>query len=439
MSAPAQVVQLTCPNCRAPVRAQVFTLIDVGQTPQLKSYLLGGQLNLAACQSCGNVSMIAAPLIYHDPNKQLFFVHFPQQLNARPEEQERFIGDATSLVMRTLPPEAPKGYVLAPRRFLSLNSLVEAVLEADGITKEMLDAQRRRVELISALAEAFEGQDEAQLQSLVDQHRAELNDEFFGVLDAFTQSSAQAARDDTAQVLLGLRAKLVELTGYEGGELEEEDIPLDQIVERLANASDEELEQAITELRPAIDYSFYEALTALIDEAEQSGDTAEAERLTQRRQVILDTVERLDQEAQELFDAGAQTLQAVISAEDPAAALRERREQVNEAFLLVLEANKAAAERVGNTEMAAKLTEIQQLAIEVVQESLSPEERLINQLVQAETPQDASALLRQNLGMVTSAFVKRINEMADEMAKAGNQPISDRLRQVGREAGAMLF
>jgi hypothetical protein len=35
--------------------------------------------------------------------------------------------------------------------------------------------------------------------------------------------------------------------------------------------------------------------------------------------------------------------------------------------------------------------------------------------------------------------VKRINEMADEMAKAGNQPISDRLRQVGREAGAMLF
>jgi hypothetical protein len=101
------------------MRAQVFTLVDVGLQPELKNYLLAGQLNMAICPSCGTPAMIAAPLIYHDSAKQLFLIHFPQQLNARPEEQERFIGDATSALMRVLPQGAAKGYLLAPKRFLT--------------------------------------------------------------------------------------------------------------------------------------------------------------------------------------------------------------------------------------------------------------------------------------------------------------------------------
>ncbi|HEU5087031.1 MAG TPA: CpXC domain-containing protein, partial [Roseiflexaceae bacterium] len=104
---PAQLVQLTCPNCRSPVRAQVVTFVDVGQYPQLKGPLLAGQLNIAVCQSCGTPVMISAPLIYHDPAKQLFLTFFPQQLSASPEEQERFVGEATSLIMRSLPQDAP--------------------------------------------------------------------------------------------------------------------------------------------------------------------------------------------------------------------------------------------------------------------------------------------------------------------------------------------
>ena len=54
------------------MRAQVFTVIDVGVQPELKNYLLAGQLNVAICPNCGTPAMIAAPLIYHDPAKQLF-------------------------------------------------------------------------------------------------------------------------------------------------------------------------------------------------------------------------------------------------------------------------------------------------------------------------------------------------------------------------------
>jgi hypothetical protein len=147
----------------------------------------------------------------------------------------------------------------------------------------------------------------------------------------------------------------------------------------------------------------------------------------------------MDKQAQELFEAGAKVLQQVFEAPDAAEALRANREQIDEAFLLVLQANIAAAERAGNADAIARLQEIERLAVEVAQESLSPEDRFINELLQAEKPQDATRLLRQNPTMITAAFVKRLNELADEMEQGGRKPLGERLRQLGREAGAMLF
>lgn len=438
------MIQLSCPNCRTPMRAPVFTFVDVGTQPELKNYLVAGQLNMAVCPNCGTPAMIAAPLIYHDPAKQLFLVHFPQQLNARPEEQERFIGDATSLLMRTLPPEQPKGYLLAPKRFLTLNSLVDTILEADGISREVIEAQRQRVTLISQMAEAYE-QGEEQLAAAVAEHKGELDYEFFATLTAFAEASLQSGNAESGQLLVSLRDKLIELTGFDASGLELEageeieDTDLDEVVGRLADAPEDQLEQTIAELRPALDYEFFDALTSRIEAATQAGDTAEAERLTARRALILETVERMDKQAQELFEAGATVLKKILDAPDTAEALRTNHEQIDEAFFLVLQANMVAAERAGNTAAVERLAEIERLANEVVEESLSPEDRFINQLLQAEKPQDATKLLRQNPTMITTAFVKHLNELADQMEGDGRKPLGERLRQLGREAGAMLF
>lgn len=451
MSAPApQVIQLSCPNCRTPMHAQVFTLVDVGLQPELKNYLLAGQLNMAVCPNCGTPAMIAAPLIYHDPAKQLLLVHFPQQLNARPDEEERFIGDAAAALMRSLPQNAPKGYMLAPKRFLTLNSLIDTVLEADGISRETIEAQRKRVGLIGQLVEAFE-QGETQLQALATQNKDALDYEFFATLTMFVQSSMQSGRDDSGQILLALRDKLAELVDFDleqfgaPPEGEGEEMPdfgddeLNQIIDQLAGAPEDALEQMIAEFRPIIDYGFFAAWTERIEQAEQAGDSAAAEQLAARRTLIVDTVERMDKQAQELFEAGSTVLREVLGAADPAKALRAHREQIDEAFFLVLQANMVAAERAGNTAALEQLSAIEQLAAEVLDESLSPEERFINQLLGAEKPQDATKLLRQNPAMITSAFVKQLNELSDKMAAEGRQPVSDRLRQLGREAGAMLF
>jgi hypothetical protein len=424
------------------MQAQIFTLVDGGRQPELKSRLLAGQLNAGVCGSCGYPVMLAAPLIYHDAAKQLCLVHFPQQLNARPEEQERFIGDATGVLMRTLPPEAPRGYLLAPRRFLTLSTLVDTILEADGISKEMIQAQRARVELISLLAEAYDQGEEA-LAAAAAGVKDQLDIEFFAALAAFAEASARSGSIESAEMLLGLREKLIEITGFDadgaGAEGEGEDFDTAEVMERLASAPDDELETLIGELRPAIDYSFYELLTARIDAAEQAGRLVEAERLTERRTLIRETVERMDQQAQELFEVGAKVLAEVMDATDPREALRKHAATLDEAFMLVLETNMGAAERAGRGDVVERLAAIRQMAAEVIEESLTPEERLINQLLQAETPQDATRVLRQHTHMISTAFVKRLNELADDMDKSGRKPFADRLRQLGREAGAMLF
>jgi phosphate uptake regulator len=447
---PAQVVQVTCPNCRSPIRAQVFTLVDVGQFPELKGALISGQLNVALCRSCGTAAMISAPLIYHDPAKQLFLVFIPQQGNIRPEEIDRLIGDATSLLMRSLPQDSPRAHLFAPRRFLTMNSLIDTVLEADGITREMVEAQQQRVELISRLAEAFE-QGEESLAALIPEIRDMLDYEFFAILTSFIDASEQGGRTETAQLLGVLRDRILELIGgmpempegMEGMEGDEdgmlEDLDLSEAVSRLIAASDEEVEAIIGEVRPVIDYEFFLEWTNRIDAAEQAGNRALAEQLTSRRTLVRETVERMDRQAQEMFERGAEILSAVLDAPDLAAALREQGQKIDESFLLVLEAHIGAAERAGRADIVEKLETVRQISVDLIQEQLSPEDRFINELLAAETPQAATKLLRQNPATITPAFVKRLNELSDESEKAGRKPLGDRLRQLAREAGAMLF
>ena len=113
--------------------------------------LLSGQLNVAVCPQCGHAGMLATPLLYHDADKELLFTFVPSELGASELEQQRMFGEATSRIISSLPAEQRKAYLLQPRSFLRLEAMVEAILEADGITPEMLAAQRARVALLDRL------------------------------------------------------------------------------------------------------------------------------------------------------------------------------------------------------------------------------------------------------------------------------------------------
>ena len=436
---PPQAISMTCPNCSTKFQAQVFQLIDVGQVPEMKQALLSGRINVAVCPNCNAGGMLATPLLYHDPAKQFFFALFPQEVQATPQEQENFIGTFTQFVMRDLPADMPKGYLLTPRRFISISTMLDTILEGEGISKEALENQRTRTALLGRLLQV--GDDQAALQKLADENKDALDYEFFLTIAAYMEAAEQDQDAESLQRFTDLQTFLVAYTGINLDDVaESEDEPeLETAINALIDADEDQLPELIAEYRPILDYTFYEVVAARIDAAHNAGTLDEAERIAARRDLVRETVERMDQEAQELFEGAAQTLQSVLEAEDLRAALTEHRDEINEAFLLVVGANAQHAERTGNQAALEILNEIARLAPEVVQEALSPEERLIGQLLAAEKPQDATKMLRQQAAVINSDFVKRLNELSTEMETAGRKEQADRLRQLGREAASMLF
>lgn len=217
------------------------------------------------------------------------------------------------------------------------------------------------------------------------------------------------------------------------------DAELDQAIDRLIAASDAELEPVVADLRAMIDYGFYQRWNARIEAAEAAGQPEQAALLEARRARLLTVVEELDRQAQAMFESGSKLLDELFATPDPLAALREHADRVDEAFMMVLSANAAAAQRADRTDLVELFGQLAEAALGVIQERMTPEDRFINELLAAETPQQATRMLRTSVAKITPDLVKRLNELATQEEQHANKPTADRLRQLARECAAMLF
>src|SRR5512136_3498137 len=146
--------QIACPRCKQMITANVEQLFDVSSDPGAKQRLLGGVSNVARCPYCGYEGRLATPIVYHDADKELLLTYFPPELGMPVNEQEKLVGPLITQVTNRLTPEKRKAYLLRPQSFLTYQSLIERILVADGITPEMIQAQKKRVSLVERLLSA---------------------------------------------------------------------------------------------------------------------------------------------------------------------------------------------------------------------------------------------------------------------------------------------
>ena len=121
---------IRCSNCGQPIQARIVSFLDAQQEPALKAQMINQQLNRAQCPACGTVNTVAVPMLYHDGSKEMLIAFVPMELNVGKDQIERIIGD----LMKLLPKENFKGYMFNPKRTLTMQGLIEMVLQADGIT-----------------------------------------------------------------------------------------------------------------------------------------------------------------------------------------------------------------------------------------------------------------------------------------------------------------
>lgn len=409
-----------------PVTAQV---IDVGRDPALKSALLSGRLQ-----------NLTAPFMYHDPSKQIAFILMPMELGMRDMDQQRVIGQLTQSVMRSLPEDAPRGYLLQPKMFFSFQSLVEAILEKDGITPEMLREQQERADLIRNWMRST---DEETLRASVRENDAKVDANLFDLLGASIEANVEAGREQAAQQLAGLQNVLVQETAYGktiGARMAAvqalRDSPTREVlIEQLVNAPDPETREALVAMgRQLIDYLFFQMLTGRIDAA----GADDKQRLMDLRKEVQDIRDKLDEASRAFMEQKSQLISTILSSKNPEQTAREHEDEVDEVFVSLLQANMQEAQQRHDEELLRALMGVYQIAMQLMSERQPPEIQMINALLVAKYPEETKKLLEEMGKSIDDRFIPIMVQVADRLSQEDRTDLGAKLTQIIIQAREVL-
>jgi hypothetical protein len=428
-------MQVPCPNCRTPVLTAVEQLFDVTQDPAAKQRFLSGRFNLIQCPNCRYQGQVATTLVYHDADKELLLSFAPMELALPQAEQERTIGKLVNEVVGKLPQEKRKGYLFNPKPVFTLQALMERVLEADGVTKEMLDAQRAK----AALAQKFLQTPDEQWPALAEENDAQLDSTFFQMLTASLEATLAGGNQAAAQRMLLLRNRLMELSTFGQNARDQQKkiesavrelqalgdkLTPDKLLDMVTKAEDEmQIAAYVSLTRPAMDYAFFEALTRRINKA--TGE--EKERLTKRRELLLQLTQEIDQAEQARVAEASELLKFLMESPDLPRALSENVQYIDDTFMAVLSANLEAANKARRLDVAQRLTQIHENIVRLVQQSAPPEIRLINELLQFENEADALAELKRRLPEVNQPVIDAMTYLIENLRQQGQPQLAERL------------
>lgn len=435
--------QIQCPRCQTPFTAEIHQVIDVGRNPQLKYELLNGSLNLFVCPNCGMAGQMATPLLYHDPEHELFMVHVPMELNLPHQERQRLIGQLVQEVMNQTPPEARRGYMLQPQEIISYQTFMEKILETEGITPEMIARQRRQSELLQTLSRA----DRDVADQLLKERADEIDETFFAMLHSLIETAQQQGNNDQMIRLVNLQARLYTETevgrrlearqaalrafqqeARKAGELTPEML-LKHVVK---NREDDQTVSALISVgQQAFNYDFFRLLTERIEAAAREHNKEEATALRDLRQELLGVQQEMQDASQRLLGQATETLQLLLSAEDKQKALQEHIGRIDEPFMYVLSAMIAQAEQQGNQEQLQALQGIHNLILDEAEKQVPPQIRFINRLVRAGSEEAQRRLLDENRDQVTPELVQILDALGKQVsAEDDGSGIGDEIRRL---------
>ncbi len=422
-------VQMSCPRCRQPIIADVEQLFDVDADPNAKQRLLSGQSNMAACQSCGYQGPVSVPVVYHDSSKQLLLTYFPADLGLPVNEQERLVGPYITQVMNRLPNEKRGAYLLQPRNMLTFQTMIETILEKDGITREMIEASQKRLNLLQRLLTISTPESRAEV---IRQEGALMDRDFFQMLGRLIEASMASGDQQSARALAGLQQEIIPQTEF-GRQMQEQMNVVQAAVRELQEAGEQGLtreklldviikyadnENVVANLtsltRQGMDYEFFNLLSQRISSA--AGD--EAEKLTELRKKLLEFTKELDLQMEAHLNQTRDLLEELIKAPNLEEVLGEVLPHLDEAFAQVMQNELQAARQKGDLQRSAK---IQQIAELIQKASTPPGAELVEALLSTQDVEEQRKLLTDHAEEITPEFLQMLNSLAAQMEEE-NQP-----------------
>jgi hypothetical protein len=435
---PPQKTQIACPRCHQPVVAQIEQLFDVTSDPGAKQRLLGGVSNYAVCRNCGYSGPLATPIVYHDNEKELLLTYFPPELALPVNEQEKLIGPLISQVTNHLPPEKRKGYLLRPQSFLTYQSLIERILAADGITPEMLQAQQKRVSVIERLLGAASPEARSEI---IKAEAALLDEEFFAIFGRLMQGATASGQEQYIAQMETIQKQLMQESEYgrklagQANEIQEavktlqaagKSLDRTKLLDIMIDApNDDRLNALVSMTRPGLDYMFFQSLSERIDKT--TGD--ERKKLEVLRQKLLDLTRLIDQRTEAEFKNATSLLDTILAAENIEQVTAEHIDEINDAFVQVLN---RALQDANQKNDAVKMPKLQKV-VGVLQKigGPPPELALLEELMDAPDDTTLNSLLEKHVNEITPEFSSVVaNVLAHSEEQAGANPEGEDARSI---------
>ncbi len=429
--------QTTCPRCKQPIVVDLQQVFDLNVDPQAKQSLLGGSVNVAHCPSCGYSGPAATPIVYHDPEKELLLTFFPPELGMAVNEQEKLLGPMINQVANKLANEKKKAYLLQPKTMLTFQTMIETILQADGITKEMLDEQQKKLSLLQRLLAAKLDSRSA----IIEQEKSLIDQTFFTMLSRLLEISMSQGDQASATALNDLQKELMEKTEIgkqiktQAEEVEsilkalqeagKDGLTREKLLDLLINAkSDLQISTIVGLARAGLDYVFFQDLTSRID----SSQGEEQRKFLELRQKLLQMTKAIDEKIDTELKRARQTLEKMISAENVEKAVEENLREVDDFFAQVLKTAIEDAHQRNDQERTGKLQNV----VEVIEKASAPppEVALIEELLSAPDDTALQALLEKNADKFSSQFFQYLNSIAIQGTGKQSEEVKKKLDKV---------
>lgn len=437
--------QINCPNCGSPAAANIVQLIDVDQYPQLKQMLIAGQLNVAQCQNCDWSGQVASPLIYHDSAHDMLISFVPMELNLPYDQQERMMGQMVRAVVDQIPAEKRRAYLLQPKQMMRWQTFIEAVLETEGITKDMIERQRKQSELLQKLMGADNDVVDYLLQDPANKRLVD-DEAFVGMVQTTLQQAVQSQQPTAIIVSLSnLQARLMSSTAA-GQRIEKRQMAMHALqldakeaggmtVEILAehvvrNQADDEVIDGMVAAVGGLNYDFFSAFSKHIDSAVQDGDKATVDRLTAIRTRLLEVFDEMREASAQMVKESLDALNRIAAAPDKMLAIQQHATQIDDVFMSLLERELEQARGQGNLDRVMALKEVEKLITDIMNQANPPHLQLISMMMQAETPEQAIEALASNPELIGPELIEAVDQVFSEMPEEAPQDFIQRLEQV---------
>ncbi len=422
--------QISCPRCHTPMTADIQQLFDMNTDPEAKQKLLSGSANMIQCPACGYQGLYPTPIVYHDPEKEMLLTYFPPELGMTLNDQEKMVGPLINKVVNDLPMEKRKAYLFQAQSMLTYQTLIEKILEADGITKDMLDEQQKKLQLIQRLLSTASADSR---KEIIKQEEALIDEAFFGLLNRLVEATIAQGDKQSAQQLTLFQQELLQETKV-GLEIQEKMKSSQKAMEDLQEAAKEGLTRGkllelfikapdeiytntlIGMVRSGMDYEFFQILSQKID---AETDPEQKENLSALRESLLDLTAQVDAQIQEEKKRARETLNKILAETNIEVGLQKYGNELNDFFVEAVKEGLQEARQASDLEKIAKLGELDRM----IEEANKPpaEIEFVETLLKAPDSETIKTLLDEKPDVINDEFIQLIASLINQTEQSGNQ------------------